>query len=42
MFETVMHFLGLCGENHPSVLWIWMGELYNSPVFLYIKMKFFK
>jgi len=37
MFETVMHALGFCGENHPSVLWLWVNEMRHIPVFSIIK-----
>lgn len=36
MIESIKHFLGLCGENHPSVLWLLFGYI---PGISYIVLK---
>lgn len=35
MFETIRHMLGLCGDGHPSILYILgMGGIYGFKSYL--------
>lgn len=34
----ILHFFGICGDHHPSVLTFMVGHL---EVFEYLKLKFF-
>lgn len=43
MIESIKHFFGLCGENHPSVLWVLFGYIPGIPYIIYrIKNKLLK
>ena len=42
MIEILRHMLGLCGENHPSLIWLFAsGTAVVSACWIWLKSKFY-
>lgn len=38
MIEFLKHALGLCGEGHPNVIWLFAGGFITSLILIYNKI----